>query len=85
MLDFLGRRGRIVIVLTLLLAGGGVVIFLHAILFPFLLAGFLSYVLAPVIHRMHQWKIRGYQMPRGMAVILIYLLILFILISGIHC
>ncbi|GIS37058.1 MAG: hypothetical protein Ct9H90mP9_0880 [Pseudomonadota bacterium] len=45
MLDFLGRRGRIVIVLTLLLAGGGVVIFLHAILFPFLLAGFLSYVL----------------------------------------
>ena len=82
MLDFLGRRGRIVIVLTLLLAGGGVVIFLHAILFPFLLAGFLSYVLAPVIHRMHQWKIRGYQMPRGMAVILIYLLILFILSSG---
>ena len=82
MLDFLGRRGRIVIVLTLLLAGGGVGIFLHAILFPFLLAGFLSYVLAPVIHRMHQWKIRGYQMPRGMAVILIYLLILFILSSG---
>ncbi len=82
MLDFLGRRGRIVIVLTLLLAGGGVVIFLHAILFPFLLAGFLSYVLAPVIHRMHHWKIRGYQMPRGMAVILIYLLILFILSSG---
>ena len=82
MLDFLGRRGRIVIVLTLLLAGGGVVIFLHAILFPFLLEGFLSYVLAPVIHRMHQWKIRGYQMPRGMAVILIYLLILFILSSG---
>ena len=82
MLDFLGRRGRIVIVLTLLLAGGGVVIFLHAILFPFLLAGFLSYVFAPVIHRMHQWKIRGYQMPRGMAVILIYLLILFILSSG---
>ncbi|GIS37057.1 MAG: hypothetical protein Ct9H90mP9_0870 [Pseudomonadota bacterium] len=26
--------------------------------------------------RMHQWKIRGYQMPRGMAVILIYPLIL---------
>ena len=82
MLGFLGRRGRIVIVMILLLAGGGTVLFLHAILFPFLLAGFLAYVLAPVIQSMHQWKIQGYQMPRGMAVILIYLLILFILISG---
>jgi len=82
MLGFLGKRGRIVIVLILLLAGGGVVLFLHAILFPFLLAGFLAYVLAPVIQNMHQRKFRGYQMPRGLAVVLIYLLLLFILIAG---
>ena len=82
MLEFLSRRGRFVVVLTLLTALAVVLLFFHDILFPFLLALFLAYVLAPVIDRMHTWEVRGYLVPRGLAVILVYLGILVILIGG---
>ena len=82
MLEFLSRRGRFVVVITLLAALAVVLLFLHEILFPFLLALFLAYVLAPVIDRMHTWEIRGYLVPRGFAVILVYLGILVILVGG---
>ena len=82
MLELLSRRGRFVVALTLLAALAVVLLFLHEILFPFLLALFFSYVLAPVIDRMHTWEVRGYLVPRGLAVILVYLGILVILVGG---
>ena len=82
MLEFLSRRGRFVVALTLLAALAVALLFLHDILFPFLVALFLAYVLAPVIDRMHTWKVRGHLVPRGLAVILVYLGILVILIGG---
>ena len=82
MIEFLGRRGRLVVALILLAALGSVLLFLHEILFPFLLAGFLSYVLSPVIERIHLWEIRRFHISRGLAVIMVYLLILLALIGG---
>jgi len=82
MLKFLGHRGRILVILILLATLLGIVLFLNEILFPFLLASFLAYVLAPVIENLHQRKIRSYSISRGFAVLLVYFVILLILIGG---
>jgi Predicted permease len=52
------------------------------ILFPFLLAGFLVYVLSPVIDRLHHMEFRSYRISRGISVLLVYLVILMVLIGG---
>ena len=49
MLKFLGKKGRTLVILILLSALLGIILFLNKILFPFLLASFLASVLAPVI------------------------------------
>ena len=82
MLKFLGKRGRTLVVLILLVTLLGIILFLNKILFPFLLAGFLAYVLSPVIDRLHQRSYRSYRMSRGIAVLLVYLVILLVLIGG---
>lgn len=82
MLKFLGKRGRTLVILILLGTLLGVILFLNKILFPFLLAGFLAYVLAPVIDKLHQRKFRSYSISRGVAVLLVYLVILLVLIGG---
>lgn len=53
-----------------------VILFLNDILFPFILACFLAYVLSPVIHYMHQWRINNRPFPRGLAVVLVYIVVL---------
>ena len=82
MLKFLGKRGRTLVVLILLGTVLGIILFLNKILFPFLLAGFLAYVLSPVIDRLHQREFRSYRISRGIAVLLVYLVILLVLIGG---
>ena len=82
MLKFLGKRGRTLVVLILLGTLLGIILFLNKILFPFLLAGFLAYVLAPVIDKLHQREFRSYRISRGIAVLLVYLVILLVLIGG---
>ena len=82
MLKFLGHRGRILVILILLATMLGIVLFLNKILFPFLLASFLAYVLAPVIENLHQRKIRSHSISRGLAVLLVYFVILIVLIGG---
>ena len=82
MLEFLGHRVRILVVLILLVTLLGIILFLNKILFPFLLACFLAYVLAPLIDYLHQRKIRTYSISRGFAVLMVYLVILFVLIGG---
>ena len=82
MLELFSRRGRLGVMLVLILTGLGVLLFLNQILFPFILAIFLAYVLAPAIERMHQWQIYGNKrLPRGAAVILLYLALLLVLIG----
>ena len=70
------------VVLILLGTLLGIILFLNKILFPFLLAGFLAYVLSPVIDRLHQREFRSYRISRGIAVLLVYLVILLVLIGG---
>jgi len=82
MLKFLGHRGRTLVILILLATMLGIVLFLNKILFPFLLASFLAYVLAPVIENLHQRKIRSHSISRGLAVFLVYFVILIVLIGG---
>ncbi|HIA57376.1 MAG TPA: AI-2E family transporter [Candidatus Lambdaproteobacteria bacterium] len=82
MLKFLGHRGRILVILILLATLLGIVLFLNTILFPFLLASFLAYVLAPLIENLHHRKIRSYSISRGLAVLLVYFVILLVLIGG---
>mgnify|MGYP003683629063 FL=1 len=82
MLKFLGHRGRTLVILILLATMLGIVLFLNKILFPFLLASFLAYVLAPVIENIHQRKIRSHSISRGLAVLLVYFVILIVLIGG---
>ena len=82
MLEFLSHRVRIIVAIILLGTLLGIVLFLNQILFPFLLACFLAYVLAPIIDKLHHRKIRTYTISRGLAVMMVYLVILFILIGG---
>ena len=82
MLEFLGHRGRIFVILILLATLLAIVLFLNKILFPFLLASFLAYVLAPIIDNLHQRKIRSYSISRGFAVLQVYFVILLVLIGG---
>ncbi|MDG2064333.1 MAG: AI-2E family transporter [SAR324 cluster bacterium] len=82
MLKFLGHRGRTLVILILLATMLGIVLFLNKILFPFLLASFLAYVLAPVIENLHERKIRSHSISRGLAVLLVYFVILIVLIGG---
>ena len=82
MLKFLGHRGRTLVILILLATMLGIVLFLNKILFPFLLASFLAYVLAPVIENLHQRKFRSHSISRGLAVLLVYFVILIVLIGG---
>ncbi|MGK5090660.1 AI-2E family transporter [Deltaproteobacteria bacterium TL4] len=82
MIAFIQKWGRVGIILSLILALVGVLFFLNAILFPFILAAFLAYVLAPVIHHMNQWKIRGRKIPRGAAILIVYLILLELSIGG---
>ena len=70
------------VVLILLGTLLGIILFLNKILFPFLLAGFLAYVLSPVIDRLHKREFRSYRISRGIAVLLVYLVILLVLIGG---
>ena len=74
MLKFLGKRGRTLVVLILLGTLLGIILFLNKILFPFLLAGFLAYVLSPVIDRLHHRKFSSYRISRGIAVLLLSLI-----------
>ena len=66
MIELLGQLGRVIVALILLEALESVLLFLHEILFPFLLAGFLSYVLASVIKRIKLREIcYGYPLSRS--------------------
>ena len=82
MLKFLGKKGRTLVILILLGALLGIILFLNKILFPFLLASFLAYVLAPVIDNLHERKFRSHSISRGGAVLLVYFIILVVLIGG---
>ena len=82
MLKFLGKRGRSLVVIILIGTLLGIILFLNKILFPFLLAGFLAYVLSPVIDRLHQREFRSFRISRGISVLLVYLVILLVLVGG---
>ena len=82
MIKFIGSKGRTLVILILLGTLLGVILFLNKILFPFLLASFLAYVLAPVIGFLNEKKIRSHRISRGSAVLLVYFVILLVLIGG---
>src|SRR5262249_22722860 len=53
-----------------------VAVFFREVLLPFVLACMIAYILAPVVNRMSSWRFRGRAMPRGLAVIICYVVLL---------
>lgn len=82
MLPLFQKNGYVVIASILGVLLLGIALFLNAILFPFLLACFLAYVLAPLIDFLSQKKIADRTIPRGAAVLIVYLVILTVLFGG---
>ncbi len=82
MISFIQKWGRLSIVVLFFVALGSVLIFLNQILLPFILACFLAYVLAPIIKQIHKWKVKNHTIPQGLAVIVVYLVILGTLMGG---
>jgi len=68
----------VLILLVLLMAL--VLLFFHQVLLPFVLAIFLAYLLDPVVDHMNRWTLRGRTLPRGLAIIVIYLVIVGLLV-----
>ncbi|MCH9001451.1 MAG: hypothetical protein IIC02_02665 [Planctomycetes bacterium] len=60
------RFGALVLLTGLVLA---TLYFFHAVLLPFILAVFLSYLIAPIIDRLTRIRFRGIGMRRGLAII----------------
>ena len=63
------RFGALVLLTGLVLA---TLYFFHAVLLPFILAVFLSYLIAPIIDRLTRIRFRGIGMRRGLAIIVTY-------------
>jgi len=82
MMQFIRKWGRLLIVVLFFSVLVGIVLFLSDILFPFITACFLAYILFPLIERISQWRIKGRPIPRGVAVIFVYIIILGALIGG---
>ncbi len=59
---------------SIVVVGG--LIAVRAILVPFVLAALLAYVLTPVVRRMVSWRVRGHQLPRWIAVLTLYIVML---------
>jgi predicted PurR-regulated permease PerM len=63
---FLGRWGFTLFVVLVLVLG-------HAVLLPFIFASLIAYILAPVVRSMSQRKNGTKRMPRGLAIIICYI------------
>ena len=73
---------QILVLMLLAVAILASLIFFHQVMLPFALAIFLAYLLDPVIDHMNRLRFRDHVMPRGMAIILVYLFILGLLVLG---
>ena len=82
MMQFIRKWGRLSIAVLFLGVLIGILLFLSEILFPFITACFLAYVLFPVIEKISQWKIKNRLIPRGLSVLFVYIIILCALIGG---
>ena len=66
---FLSRWGLPLFVLVMLVLG-------RAVLLPFVFAGLIAYILAPIVQRMTERKNGSRRMPRGLAIIFCYIVFL---------
>lgn len=81
--EFLLQNARFVLLLLLLLLVVGAVYFFHEVMLPFALAIFLAYLLAPVIDWLANLRIRRWNLPRGVAILAVYAMVLgLIVLSG---
>jgi predicted PurR-regulated permease PerM len=56
-----------------------VAVFFRHVLLPFVLGCMVAYILAPIVNRMSSWRLRGRRIPRGLAVIVCYVILLAVL------
>ena len=70
-----------VLVLLVVLVTASLYLF-RSVMMPFFLAIFLAYLLDPVIRLIAQLKVRGWAIPRGAAIILVYSAIAYGLVAG---
>ena len=71
-------RFAVLLLLTLLVVAA--VFLFHEVLLPFALAVLLAYLLAPVIARLNSISLRRWQIPRGLAILAVYTVILGLLV-----
>jgi len=83
--EFLIQNARLVLLAALLLFAVAALYFFHEVLLPFALAVFLAYLLAPVIDWLHRLRVHSWHIPRGLAILGVYALLLgVIVLSGIY-
>jgi predicted PurR-regulated permease PerM len=74
--EFLLQNARFVLLVLLLLLTVAAVVFFHEVMLPFALAIFLAYLLAPVVDWLHGLRVRRWHVPRGLAILVCYTVIL---------
>jgi predicted PurR-regulated permease PerM len=74
--EFLVQNARFVLLLLLAVLVVAAVYFFHFVLLPFALAIFLAYLLAPVIDWLHRLRVSRRRVPRGLAILSVYALLL---------
>src|SRR5688572_26015262 len=53
-----------------------VVLLFRHVLLPFVLGCMVAYILSPAVNRMSSWHVRGRRLPRGLAVLSCYVVVL---------
>src|SRR6185503_16589614 len=66
---FLSRWGLPLFVVFILFLG-------RAVLLPFVFAGLIAYIMAPIVQRMSERKNGSRRMPRGLAIVICYIVFL---------
>lgn len=76
----LKKNSRIGLLLLLLLMVAAAIYLFRQVILPFAVAAFLAYLLAPIINRSSRLTVWRYQVPRGLAILIVYALCIGLLV-----
>jgi predicted PurR-regulated permease PerM len=79
------RRTRVLILLSFLGAFLTLLIVFRAVLFPFLMAIFIAYLIEPVVERVTRARILGIRWTRGPTIVLMYVVVLGAIVMATSC
>jgi len=82
-LEAIRRRKRVVLLLVFLAIIGALIFLFRAVLAPFLVAIFVAYLIDPLVERMSRLRLpKGLHLGRGGAIVIIYLVLIFLFYLG---